>query len=103
MRGAVALWLSAFLLVFALEWWNENELRKLKQDSAMTTGSVIASMPESHQTVRYRYEVNGESYTNLDGVWAIGKKAEDMRVGDSLPIYIRQRTPVLRASAIQDK
>jgi len=44
-------------------------------------------LPEYHQNVRYTFDVNGRTYQGLDGVAALGKRPEEMTVGEQVIVY----------------
>ena len=95
MRLLFISWLAIFLLIFTFQWASDDELRKLKNRSATTTGKIIAIQPEQHQTVRYEYEVGEETFVRSGGVNLIGKSLYEMKVGDSVPVFYYPENPTI--------
>jgi hypothetical protein len=73
MKRFLLLWIAgASLIAFVLGSVNVPRLYSLTRRGAATCGSVTALEPNNHQTVRYSYQVNGQTYAGAQQGTDIG-------------------------------
>jgi hypothetical protein len=87
----LGLWLAG-AAVFAVSFglgagrsaWN---FYRLSHDGVLTQGTVIGLEPENHNTVRYTYKVNGQTYARADQGFS------GFAVDQTVPVYYLPQQP----------
>ena len=58
----------------------------LVQNGQSAMGTVVSLERENHRSVRFQYQVDGQSFTSLGSAENIGRTFELMQIGETVPI-----------------
>ena len=81
-------WLTgAVLIVFGLSSLNWFKYNRIVNRGVLTQGTVLALLPNDHNTISYRYNVNGQNFKAQTQLWAPNPPMEKLAIGDSVVVY----------------
>jgi Protein of unknown function (DUF3592) len=87
--------IGSYALFFTQAYPEWEQLNGLSVRGARTTAEVVGKEPNNHQTIRYAYTVDGQSYTGQGLTGRGGVPAfEQVNVGDSIVITYLPANPV---------
>ena len=89
------IFIGSYAVFFTQTYPEWKRLNDLSERGARTTAKVVGKEPNNHQSIRYSYTVDGQSYTELGGAGKGGIPAfERVNVGDEIVITYLPNDPV---------
>lgn len=89
------IFIGSYAVFFSQTYPGWKRLNDLSERGARTTAKVVGKEPNNHQSIRYSYIVDGQSYTELGGAGKGGVPAfGQVHIGDDIVITYLPSSPV---------